>query len=314
MNKRVVVALGGNAILQKGQDGTYQDQQSSVDQSVDKLSSFLKDDNYEIVLTHGNGPQVGALLIQHSAGANRVPAQPMFICGAMSQGQIGFMFQHSVKNLFRKEKIEKEVSTIVTQVLVDKEDDAFKNPTKPVGVFYSKEEANKLKEKTEFTFKEDSGRGYRRVVPSPKPIDIIEVNSIKDIIDDGKLAIACGGGGIPVLEKGNRLEGVDAVIDKDKASALLGQMVAADMLIILTAVDKVHLNFGTDKAEPIDEMNVKQAMTYLEEGHFAEGSMKPKVEAVIEFVKNGDEKEALITDIEHLSVALCGEGGTWIRK
>lgn len=314
MKKRTVVALGGNAILTKGQDGTYEDQRANVEKTVASLSSFLVSENYEIVLSHGNGPQVGALLLQQAAGAEEVPSMPMFMCGAMSQGQIGFMIQQAIKNMFLEKNVVKEVTTIVTQVLVDEKDEAFKYPRKPVGVFYEDEEAEKIAEETGYAFKEDAGRGFRRVVPSPKPVEIVEVESIKDIIDDGKLAIACGGGGIPVVKREGKLVGVDAVIDKDKASALLGKMVEADLLIILTAVDRVQLNFGTEEAEPISNMNVKEAKKYLEEGHFAEGSMKPKVEAVMEFVQNGADKKALITDIEHLEKALEGDAGTWIRK
>lgn len=314
MKKRTVIALGGNAIKNKGEEGTFEEQITNVEETMKSIVELHLSGEYEIVISHGNGPQVGSLLIQNDKAKDEVPVMPMFVCGAMTQGQIGYFIQQSLLNLASEKGERLDTATVVTQVEVNDEDEAFKNPKKPVGPFYSKEEAEKIMSETDFIIKEDAGRGYRRVVPSPDPLNVLEAEEVKAMVEKGTIVVAGGGGGIPVVKKGKRYEGVDAVIDKDRASALMAELLDANMLIILTAVEKVALNFGKEDEKWLDNMNVEEAEEYMKEGHFAEGSMKPKIEAVINFVKSDPDKKALITHFKTLREALNGKNGTWITS
>ncbi len=310
--QRVVIALGGNAIQNKGEKGTFEEQLNNVASTMGHVAKYVKSDNPQLVITHGNGPQVGNLMIQQSAAKNLLPEMPMYLCGAMTQGQIGYLIQQSLRNLFQRESIAREIATIITQVVVDKKSPGFKNPTKPVGPYYNEAEAKKIAKATGYTFKEDAGRGWRRVVPSPQPLKIIEIGTIKTLLETGTIVVASGGGGIPIVEESRQLSGIDAVIDKDRAAALLGDLINADILIILTAVEKVYLNYGKPNQKPIDAMDIRQAKDYFREGHFAEGSMKPKIEAVISFIEKNKKRNAIITHANTLTQALSGKNGTHI--
>ena len=310
--KRIIIALGGNAIQLKGEKGTHEESMANVRATMKAIAPIALDNSYEVVVTHGNGPQVGNMLIQNAAGKSAVPEMPLFLCDAMSQGEIGYWMEQSLGDFFDAKGSKKHIVTVLSQVVVKKNDPAFKKPTKPVGPFYSKEESEKIHNESGFTFKEDAGRGFRRVVPSPEPVDFVETDVVRDLIKCGHIVIAGGGGGIPVIWKGKRLEGVDAVIDKDKTTALLGDLLSADLFIILTAIPEVKLNFGKPDEKSVRSMRVAEAKKYIKEGHFVEGSMKPKIEAALAFLKNGAKRQVLITDAETLDEALAGEAGTWI--
>ena len=311
--KTLVIALGGNAIQASNSENTFEDHQRNIQETVHGLIPILKNPEHAVVMTHGNGPQVGSLLIQQAGGQDTIPEQPMFICGAMTQGQIGYLLQQEITNQLSNSDSKREAATVVTQVLVDNKDDAFKNPLKPVGPFYKESEISTLKTQNPgFSYIEDSGRGWRRVVPSPMPIEIIEQEAIDLAISKGHIVIGCGGGGIPVIREDNHLMGVDAVIDKDRASALLANNLNADIFIVLTAVEQVFINFGKSNQKPIDELDLKTAKKYITDGHFAPGSMLPKIEAIIEFVEGKKERKALITDSKSIQAALNGDAGTWI--
>lgn len=314
MGKRIVVALGGNAILRPGQKGTYKEQLENVKNTTLQIANMVKE-GYEVVITHGNGPQVGAVLLQNEGGEKlyNVPSMPMDVCGAETQGFIGYMIQQSLLNEFIKNDIKKSVTTVVTQVLVSKDDPAFSNPTKPVGPFYSKEEAEKRqKEKPDEVWIEDSGRGYRRVVPSPDPKAIIEKDVVNCLISNGNIVIASGGGGIPVIkEDDGTYRGVEAVIDKDLAGEKLAQEVDADILLILTDVPNVYINYRKENEKALGEIKASEMEEYQKEGHFKAGSMGPKVKAALRFVKNGG-KMAIITALEKAVDALEGKAGTRI--
>ena len=310
---KIVVALGGNAL------GKDPKEQLNLLENVAKIIVSLVKDGNQIVLTHGNGPQVGQILLAMDYSANGdagTPEMPFAECGSMSQGYIGYQLQQCLQDELERQKIKKDCATLITQVLVDPEDSAFQNPSKPIGIFYSKEEANKIASEKGFTFVEDAGRGYRRVVPSPQPIDIIEKNIIKQLVENDNIVIACGGGGIPVIktDKIELLEGVAAVIDKDRSAALLARLIDADTLLILTAVDKVCLNYNTENQIELNSISVKEALNYIEAGHFAKGSMLPKIEACIEFVKGNSSKKAIIGSLEKAQLAISGESGTIIRE
>lgn len=308
MNK-IVIALGGNAL-----GNTPEEQMDRLERVAKIIVKLIKDGN-EIVLTHGNGPQVGQISLAMEYASTKVdtPIMPFAECGSMSQGYIGYQLQQALQDELERQKIKKDCVTLITQVLVDASDPAFKNPTKPIGAFYDLEEAKKEEKEKGYTFMEDAGRGYRRVVASPKPIDIIEKKAIAKLIDSGIVVIACGGGGIPVIknDKHELLEGVDAVIDKDLSSALLAKLIDADKLLILTSIDKVYLNFGTDKEKGISKMTVDEAKNYIKTNEFAKGSMLPKVEACIEFVENS-QKEAIISSLENAGIAFEDNIGTKI--
>ena len=306
---KIVIALGGNAL------GNTPEEQMDRLESVAKIIVKLIKEGNEIVLTHGNGPQVGQISLAMEYASTKVdtPIMPFAECGSMSQGYIGYQLQQALQDEMERQKVKKDCVTLITQVLVDASDPAFKNPTKPIGAFYTLEEAKKEEKEKGYTFMEDAGRGYRRVVASPKPIDIIEKRAISKLIDSGIVVIACGGGGIPVIknDKHELLEGVDAVIDKDLSSALLAKLIDADILLILTSIDKVYLNFGTDKQVGLSKITVDEAKKYIQNNEFAKGSMLPKIEACIAFTENTN-KEAIISSLENASLALEDNIGTKI--
>lgn len=310
---KIVIALGGNAL------GKSPNEQLNLLEKVAKVIVDLIKEGNKIVLTHGNGPQVGQILLamEYSAcGEPKTPSMPFAECGSMSQGYIGYQLQQCVQDELERQNIKKDCATLITQVLVDSNDSAFQNPTKPIGMFYTKEEADTISLEKGYVMQEDAGRGYRRVVPSPKPIDIVEKNIIRQLVDNDNIVIAVGGGGIPVIKtnKIELLEGVDAVIDKDRSSALLARQINADMLLILTAVDKVYLNYNTNNQIALDTLNVEEAYDYIEKGHFAKGSMLPKIEACLDFVENTNNTKAIITSLEKAGLALSGKTGTIIKK
>lgn len=311
-NKIIVVALGGNAILQANERGTYQEQVNNVKKAVAEIVKLIKE-GYKVVLTHGNGPQVGNLYIQNSLAGEVVPPMPLDACSAKSQGLIGYFIQQEMETELDKNNIDLPVVTFITQVLVAADDPAFKNPTKPIGPFHNKIEAELLIQKTSFVMKEDSNRRWRRVVPSPMPISIIEKEIIKKNIENGYIIIASGGGGIPVIKDGKEIVGVEAVIDKDLSACCLAIDIKANILLILTDVEKVALNYNTPKQKWIDTMDVEEVKKYLAEGHFKEGSMKPKIEAGMRFLENGGEK-SIIGALFSANSAIKGEGGTTITK
>ncbi|MCF8339055.1 MAG: carbamate kinase [Bacteroidales bacterium] len=293
MKKLAVVAFGGNALLKSGQKGTIDEQETNVYETCTHLLNLIKND-IDIVIGHGNGPQVGNVMLQHEAGEKTygIPKQPVDVCVAETQGSIGYMIEQQLRNVLEKENLERDILTLVTQVVVDKEDPAFQNPTKPVGPFYTKEEADKMADGKNVVFHEDPrGRGWRRVVPSPKPERINNRKSIERLSRDGNIVVTVGGGGIPAFYvEPNKLQGIDAVIDKDLASSKLASEISADEFYILTDVPKVALNFNTPEEVQLDEITVADAKKYLEKGHFSEGSMAPKIRAAIQFVENGGEK------------------------
>lgn len=309
-NKSIVVAFGGNAILQSNQKGTYREQLDNVRTAVREIVKLIKD-GYRIVITHGNGPQVGNLYIQNSLAGEIVPPMPFDVCSAESQGMLGYFIQQEMRNELNKSGINTPVATFVTQVLVDADDPAFKNPTKPIGPFHTKKEAEMLKKRTSFILKEDSKKRWRRVVPSPRPQSIVEKAVIKKNVEEGFIVIASGGGGIPVILKGEEVIGVEAVIDKDLSACCLGMDINADILMILTDVEKVALHYNTPEQKWLDKMTISEAETYLKEGHFKEGSMKPKVEAAVRFLRDGG-KKSIIGSLFSAASAVKGEGGTTI--
>ncbi len=313
--KRVVIALGGNAILQRGQKGSYEEQMSNVMKTAKQIVDIILKGDYEVVITHGNGPQVGALLLHMDAGqsVHGIPAQPMDVAGAMTQGQIGYMIQQAIVNELRRRGIEKPVATIVTQTLVDKNDPAFQHPSKPVGPFYDEETAKKLAREKGWTVIEDSGRGWRRVVPSPDPKGHVEAPVIVNLVEKGFIVIASGGGGVPVIEEGGQLKGVEAVIDKDLAGERLAEEVKADVFMILTDVNGAAVNYGKPNERWLGEVTAGELRRYYEEGHFRKGSMGPKVLAAIRFVEWGGER-AVIAALDRAVDALEGKTGTQVFR
>lgn len=310
-DKLIVIALGGNALLRRGQKGTFEEQYRNVKETVTKIADLIER-GYKIVMTHGNGPQVGATLLRHEAAKSIVPALPLDACGAETQGFIGYMIQQALRNELKSRGIDKYVLTIITRVIVDKHDLAFQNPTKPIGPFYSREEAAKVKEqKPELVIKEDAGRGYRRVVPSPDPKIIAERSAIRAVVDAGFVVVACGGGGIPIIEENGLAVGVEAVIDKDLGAQRLATLIGANILVILTDVEGAYINYGTPKQELIRETSSGKLKNYLREGQFKEGSMAPKVEAAIRFVESGGER-AIIAALGSLTEALEAKTGTQV--
>ena len=312
MAKRIVVALGGNAL------GNTPEEQLELVRHTAKTIVDLAQDGYEVIVGHGNGPQVGminlAMEFSSTKGGN-TPYMPFPECGAMSQGYIGYHLQQAIQQELKVRGVDKECAAIVTQVVVDANDPGFAKPTKPVGSFYTKEEADKIAAEKGFTFVEDAGRGYRRVVPSPIPQRIVELKVVEQLVKAGDIVITVGGGGIPVVETEQGLKGVAAVIDKDRSSALLAQSIGADMLIILTAVDRVCINYNKPDQKELPTMTLEEAEKYIEEKQFAPGSMLPKVQSCMEFVKNNTHGgTALITSLQKAKVALQGETGTIITK
>ena len=306
---KVVVALGGNALGKSPAE-----QLELVKNTASSLIGLISAGN-EVVISHGNGPQVGQINLgmSYAAEHGQSAAFPFPECGAMSQGYIGYHLQQSLQNELRKRGMTKDVATIVTQIVVDPADTAFQNPTKPIGAFYTKEEADSIAEDKGYIFKEDAGRGWRQVVPSPTPKRIVELNSIKTLIEANELVIAGGGGGVPVVETEEGLKGVPAVIDKDRSSALLADNVGADKLIILTAVDYVAINFNKPDQKNLEDISVEEAKKYIDEGQFAAGSMLPKVQACMSFVEGHPEREAIITSLSGLDASLAGQLGTVIH-
>ena len=313
--KTAVVAIGGNALLRAGEEPTIENQIKNVRETANYLAQMVKM-GYDIVITHGNGPQVGNLLLQNEISKDTVPPMPMDVCVAESQGQIGYLLQQMLTNQLRLIGIEREVAPIITRVLVREDDPAFENPTKPVGPYYSEEDARRLMQEKGWKMRFDAARGgYRRVVPSPEPIDIVEKASIKRMVfggdDQSTIVVASGGGGIPVVNQGNRLFGVDAVIDKDLAGCVLANSIGEKFFIILTDVPGVYINFRKEGEKAIESATLEEIKRYQAEGHFGEGSMGPKIKAVIRFLENGGE-QALITSPENLIEALNGRAGTHI--
>ena len=309
---RLVIAIGGNSLIPDGDHESVQDQYLAAAETDDHIASLVEQ-GWDVAISHGNGPQVGFILRRSEMASSELHEVPLDFCGADTQGAIGYMLQQNLVNDFRQRGITKSVATIVTQVEVDANDPAFANPSKPIGSFMEEADAKRRRDEEGWDIREDAGRGWRRVVASPQPMRIVELEVIKDLLDAGVVTIAVGGGGIPVVTNADGdLEGIAAVIDKDLASALLADQVGADLLLISTAVEQVALNFGTPEQQWVDQFTLAEVKQYLAEGgHFAEGSMAPKMRAVVQFMDAGG-KEALITNPENLERAMAGETGTRI--
>ena len=308
---RIVIALGGNALQTKNSAPTAESQLQVVKQTCQYIAD-LSTSGYELALVHGNGPQVGQILLASETAKDVVPAMPFDVCGAMSQGYIGYHIQQCLRYALAKRNLNIPVASLVTQVVVEKNDPAFQNPTKPIGAFYTKEEAEQLEREKGYQMKEDAGRGYRRVVASPLPRRIVEIDQVRRLWDES-IAITCGGGGVPVIENPDgTLEGVAAVIDKDFAAELLAEQMDADILMILTEVEKVAINWGKPNQENLSHMSLEEAARYVEEGHFAPGSMLPKVQACMKFVRTNPGKKAIITSLDKAVEALDGKTGTLV--
>jgi carbamate kinase len=306
-----VVAVGGNALIKDKSHQTVQDQFDCAKDTMSHIVDMIEK-GWDVVITHGNGPQVGFILRRSEIARNQLHEVPLDYCGADTQGAIGYMFQKALHNEFERRGMNKNAATVVTQTIVSKDDPAFQNPTKPIGSFMDETDAKTRAEKEGWTVVEDAGRGWRRVVPSPKPVEIVEAPVIDALINAGIIVVGVGGGGIPVVEAANgTIKGVDAVIDKDFGSSLLAVNLQADLFVISTAVEKVALNFNTPDQVWLDKMTVAEAKQYIEEGHFKPGSMLPKVQAIIKYLESGG-KRALITDPAHIGEALDGKTGTWI--
>lgn len=310
MRRKVVIALGGNAL------GNTPSEQLELIKKTAKNIVDVIEDGYDVVITHGNGPQVGMINLAMEVSHEEIdtPDMPFAECGAMSQGYIGYHLQQSIQKELLKRNMRKNCITVITQVLVDDKDEAFKNPTKPIGSFYTKEEAEKITKEKGYIFKEDAGRGYRRVVASPNPVKIIENKVIRDLVDKRNIVIAAGGGGIPIVKKRNGYQGVAAVIDKDKTSAKLAIALNADIFLILTAVEKVCINFGKENEQKLDLLTVKKAKEYMKNDEFKKGSMLPKIEACIDYVTHKKDGQAIITSLSKLKDALLGRTGTIIVR
>ncbi len=312
-----VIAIGGNSLIRNKYQTSFAEQMANLKTSCAPVVQLVALGE-RVVLIHGNGPQVGFVLMRSYFARNHLPEIPLDAANAQTQAEIGYMLQQVLDNLFRAAGIKRRVVTVVTQVVVDKSDPAFSNPTKPVGPFYTRAEAMKLQRDLGWTMQEDAGRGFRRLVPSPRPKDIVEIAEIKNLIEMDAVVVACGGGGIPVVEENGgsagtagTLTGIAAVIDKDLASALLANLIGAQRLVISTAVDRIYLNYGQADARALEQVRAAEIKTYYEQGHFPEGSMGPKVLAALEFLARGG-KEVIVTDPEHLLPALNGTAGTRI--
>ncbi len=306
---RIVLALGGNAL------GNSPQEQMNIVKTTAVPIVDLIEEGHEVIIAHGNGPQVGMINLAMEVSSNsdsKTPSMPFPECGAMSQGYIGYHLQNAIREELMKRSINKSVVSLITQVVVDENDEAFANPIKPIGQFYSKEEADLIAKEKSYDFVEDAGRGYRRVVPSPKPINIVEKDVIMTLIDAGHVVITVGGGGIPVVEKGNALVGVSAVIDKDFASAKVAELVDADMFIVLTAVDHIAINFGKPTQVELEVVTLDELDLYIKDNQFAPGSMLPKVLAAKQFVKASNGKKAIIASLEKSALAIQGKSGTSI--
>ena len=309
MAKRIVLALGGNAL-----GSTPESQRESVKETAKTIVGLMQD-GYDVTIGHGNGPQVGMIhqaMDIASAQEERIPPMPFPECGAMSQGYIGYHLQQAIRQEMRRHGIHREVVSLITQVVVDPQDPAFARPSKPIGRFYSRQEALRQQQERGFAFMEDAGRGYRRVVPSPQPQRIVELPAVQHLLEHGDVVITVGGGGIPVVETPQGYQGVAAVVDKDQSSACLAQAIGAQFLVILTAVDRVCIHYRQPNQQEIPRMTAAAAQEYIAQGHFAPGSMLPKVEACLSFVKANPQGKAVITSLGKAKQALSGETGTWI--
>jgi carbamate kinase len=306
-----LVAFGGNALIPDNQRGVQDEQIKNAEKAAELMAHIVRK-GYELIIVHGNGPQVGNLAIQMEEAVTKIPPYSLDICNAMTEGSMGYMLERAVANELRRWSIDKDVTTVVTQVVVDRNDEAFKSPSKPIGPFYTRYRAHQLIREKKWAMIEDAGRGYRKVVPSPKPIDVVPKWIIRDLVLSGRVVVAAGGGGIPVVINSRGLyEGVEAVIDKDFASSLIAREVKVDLFIILTAIERVYLNFGKPDQKEIDVLTVDEAKKYMDEGQFPRGSMGPKIQAAIDFIEAGG-KEVLITDANHLKAALINRTGTRI--
>lgn len=315
--RTVIIALGGNSLIRANEKGTTEEQFANLQQTAEQLLNLLASKN-RIVITHGNGPQVGNLLLACEAARDIVPPLPLDVCGAATQGFMGYMIQQTLANRLREKGLIHNITTVVTQVIVDKDDPAFKHPSKPIGPFYSFDEMQKLCKERGWEMIEDAKRGYRRIVPSPIPVNIQQARIIEAMLNAGEIVIAVGGGGIPVVrEKDGHLRAVEAVIDKDYASSRLAIDINADILLILTAVEKVYRDFGRPSQKALDHLSLNEAKELLAEGHFSKGSMEPKIRATIEFLQESDgqaQREVIITLPEMAMAALQGKAGTRITR
>jgi len=308
---KVTIALGGNALIRAKEKGTAEEQRNNVKMACNELVKIIKE--HDVIITHGNGPQVGNLQIQNDNARNAVPPMPLYVCVAMTQGQIGFMLQQQLNNKLVEEGVNRQVVTLVTQLVVDKNDPAFDNPTKPIGPFYTEEEAREFMKEKKGLWVEDSGRGWRKVVPSPQPINIVEQETIKDLVEQGLIIIAGGGGGIPVIKENGNYVGIEAVIDKDLGGELLARLTGSDLLLILTDVSNVALNYKKPGEKMLTSVTIEEIKQYEKEGHFKAGSMGPKVKAALNFLECGG-KKAIITSLEEAYGAINGYSGTHIVK
>jgi carbamate kinase len=308
-----VLALGGNAILQRNQKGTFQEQYENVSSTTAQIAALVSD-GFRIVIVHGNGPQIGATVIRHEMSQTKVPPLPLHACGAETQGFLGYIIQQSLRDELSKRGTKNPVATIITQVIVEQSDPAFKYPSKPIGPFYTKEQRDTLlRDRSDLVIEEDSGRGYRRFVPSPDPKAVVEDEAIRVLVDDESVVIACGGGGIPVIRQGARLRGVEAVIDKDLAAERLATSIHAESLVILTDVEGAYLNYGKSDQRLLSKINREELERYAQKAYFAKGSMGPKVEAVTRFLRNGG-KRAVIANLGDLGRAIKGSAGTQVTN
>jgi carbamate kinase len=310
-SKIALIAFGGNALLPKHQRGLQNEQLKNAEKAAQLMIHVLLK-GFDLIIVHGNGPQVGNLLIQMEESINKIPPFSLEICDAMTEGSMGYMLEKAIINEIRKKSVDKDVATLVTQVIVDREDPAFVHPSKPIGPFFSEYRARMLMREKKWSMREDAGRGFRRVVPSPKPIDVVPKHVVRELVQSGKIVIAAGGGGVPIIINGRGLfQGVEAVIDKDYTSSLIARETGADLFIILTNVPQVCLNYGTPREKTILQMTVEEAQKFLSRGQFPPGSMGPKIEAAIEYIQGGG-KEVLITSANQLKAALIGRSGTRI--
>jgi len=308
--KTLLLAVGGNSLIRAGEKGTITEQRANAQRTAAQIVGLIRE-GYRIVLTHGNGPQVGAALLRSERGASQVPGHPLDVCDASTQGEIGYLLQQSLQTELQSANLHVPVATVLTQCVVSPDDPSMKRPSKPIGPFYSRADAEERKRINGWEIVEDAARGYRRVVPSPEPLEIVELDVIRDLVAQGVLVIACGGGGIPVLWKNGTLQGVEAVIDKDRASALLASHLGVDLFVISTDTDCVYLDYKKPTQRPLQSIGAAELAEHAQAGHFPPGNMGPKVESVLRFLRHGG-KQAIITSCENLCAAVAGSAGTHI--
>ncbi len=306
--KTMLLAVGGNSLIRAGEKGTIPEQRANAQRTAVEIVGLIRA-GYRIVLTHGNGPQVGAELLRSERGASQVPGHPLDVCGASTQGEIGYILEQALQTELQRAGLHVPVTTILTQSIVSPDDPSMKHPSKPIGPFYSRADAEERTRRFGWKIVEDAARGYRRVVPSPQPIEIVELEVIRDLVEQGVLVIACGGGGIPVVWKDGRLQGAEAVIDKDRASALLASRLGVDLFVISTDTDYVYLDYKKPTQRPLQRVGAAELEEYSRAGHFPPGNMGPKIESVVHFLRKGG-KEAIITSCENLCPAVAGCAGT----